>query len=132
MKCSLCAVFLLLCATLVQSQETKSRVSFDEIGNGFLEDCDIPATSQSSMDAFMSGSCIGYIIGFDQAINVLSRLHNQPQPYCTDQKVTNDQLLRVMLKFLKDNPSKTHMRTSILMMEAFMGAFPCKDVPQKK
>jgi hypothetical protein len=55
----------------------------------------------------------------------------QSQPYCLPDEVTHGQMMRVLIKFIKDHPEKAHFKTGVLEVESFMDAFPCKQ-PSKK
>jgi hypothetical protein len=51
-----------------------------------------------------------------------------PQQSCDVSKemlLTNGQLGKILLKFIKDNPAKAHFATVVLFMGAVEAAFPC-------
>jgi hypothetical protein len=104
-------------------------------GNEFLAGCgDMPDSSPTSPTAppeFDWGRCQGYVIGIDDGVQLAYDIVGQPQPYCVPSEVTTGQLIRVLIKFIKDHPEKAHSKTKVLEVEAFINAFPCKQ-PSKK
>lgn len=40
--------------------------------------------------------------------------------------ITNGEAVRIVVKFLQENPSMLHMKGSLLAMTALMKAYPCK------
>jgi hypothetical protein len=66
--------------------------------------------------------CIGavpYVRGLDDGITLLDT------DYCASDGLTNGQLEKILLKFIKDNPAKAHFATVVLFMGAVEAAFPC-------
>jgi hypothetical protein len=45
-------------------------------------------------------------------------------PFC-EPHVTNAQLLQILLKYIRDNPEKAHLRTAVLYLAAMEKAFQC-------
>ena len=71
-------------------------------------------------------------MGVVDGVNYGYDVHGAPRPFCIPQEVTYRQAMRVVLKFMKDNPAKTHKITEVLIAQALKTAFPCEDLPQKK
>jgi hypothetical protein len=42
-------------------------------------------------------------------------------------QVTISQMVRILEKYLRDNPQYLHEKASLIAMAAFSGAFPCKE-----
>jgi hypothetical protein len=64
--------------------------------------------------------CYAYVHGFDEGVGLVSTA-----PYCAPQEVANGQMVRILMKFIRDNPAKAHLSTGLLFLEAMKGAFPC-------
>jgi hypothetical protein len=50
-----------------------------------------------------------------------------PAPFCLPDEIPNGQIVRIVLKSIRDNPDKSHEGTAILIMGALGHAFPCSD-----
>src|SRR5258708_7305329 len=124
------ALLLCLCAVpMVETQER--RQSLDESGNAFLSLCEDAGDSSSKQSHFQEGECFGYADGVDDGIRMTFDAVNRPKPYCLSDEVTHGQMMRVLVKFIKDHPEKAHHQTRVLETESFMDAFRCKP-PDKK
>jgi len=117
---------------LATAQEQNQSVS--ESGNAFLTQCEL-VLDRSSMkekgDPVDAGECFGYVVGVNHGVRMAYDIVGQPQPYCLPDGVTHGQMMRVLIKFIKDHPEKAHQPTVGLEIESFMDAFPCKQ-PSKK
>ena len=65
-----------------------------------------------------SGSASHTCGGLDDGMGVLRT------PFC-EPHVTNVQLLQILLKYIRDNQEKAHLRTAELYLAAMEKAFPC-------
>jgi hypothetical protein len=100
-------------------------------GSDFLEVC-------SSVDSGGSGdaarvqrdaTCLGWVEGFADGFLVYGELLNVPRRdrmACVPRGVTTVQLVRVIQKYLADNPGKAHRPTRYIASIALAGAFPCR------
>jgi hypothetical protein len=101
-------------------------------GNAFLRLCSaIDKEDQSSHEAIAVTACLGYVDGFTEGV-ALERLYagskekQKPSaPFCIPEDVENGQMVRIVLKYVRDNPTDAHMSTSLLMMDALGKAYPC-------
>lgn len=116
--------FLLLCAF--------SGISFAEhlgkSGNEFLVECSAVGKDSGLTDSEMTKNmvCMSYVEGLVDGIRVELAAHvkGRTEPFCfTD--VTSMQLLRVTLKFIRENPEQANLHTAVLMLKAWEKAFPC-------
>jgi hypothetical protein len=95
-------------------------------GNDFLQVCDGPFSNDAEKLMFES-FCIGYLQGLQQMHQVVVGVRNVQPLYCEPtQSGTYDQLKRVVVKWLKNNPEHLHRDARVLVTRALMEAFPCR------
>ena len=100
-------------------------------GSEFLEVC-------SSVDGEHKGdlvrsnndaTCLGWVEGFRQGFTVYDELLGVPEKdrmICSPRAVTTVQVVRVIKKYVADNPDKAHRATRYVASLALARAFPCK------
>ena len=98
-------------------------------GNKLLEDCQ-PITRAdrqelSEHQVAYGVPCYGYVLGVADATNSFGYQHQIPQMYCVPEHVTPDQLVRVVVKWLENNPERLHMAGALVVNAALTTAFPC-------
>ena len=74
-------------------------------------------------------TCLGWVAGFADGFLVHEELLNVPRRdrmACVPHGVTTVQTVRVIKKYLADNPGKAHRPTRYIASIALAGAFPCK------
>jgi len=74
-------------------------------------------------------TCLGWIEGFANGFSVHDELLGVPQKdrmICVPREVTTVQIVRVVKKYIADNPDKAHRATRYVASLALAGAFPCK------
>lgn len=128
---------LLLCSLSFSLQATtQSETPSENIqtGNGFIRDCsDVDAQRGELTDRALANiaTCTGYLMGLNDGIGVMVAVANQSNkavlksPFCLPDSVTLGQQVRVVLKYIRANPGKAHMDTSVLATKALKEAFPC-------
>jgi len=93
-------------------------------GLDFQRDCHTTLTRKGQLSdptvAISIGNCVGYLEG------VLDAVHGQPTGICTPSAIKNEQLIRIVLKHLNDNPAKLHDRASSQILVALRDVFPCR------
>ena len=78
-------------------------------------------TTQQGIDGTF---CRGYVAG---AVDQMVGLSVQTTTvYCIPSNADNDQLVRVVLKYLNDNPATLNYPAAALVAKAIIAAFPCK------
>ena len=78
-------------------------------------------TTQQAIDGTF---CRGYVAGaVDQMVGL--SLHTATV-YCIPSNADNDQSVRVVLKYLNDNPATLNYPAGALVAKAIIAAFPCK------
>ncbi len=100
-------------------------------GRDFLEVCS-SIDSEGNRDADRIGrdaTCLGWVAGFADGFLVYGELLSVPRKdrmACVPRGVTTIQIVRVIKKYLADNPGKAHRPTRYIASIALAGAFPCK------
>jgi Ssp1 endopeptidase immunity protein Rap1a len=73
-----------------------------------------------------NGMCLGYIVGVsDQAMGDQASGHAK-RNYCLPSEVHSEQLVRVVKKYLEDNPVQLHYGAEVLTINALTDAFSCR------
>jgi hypothetical protein len=101
-------------------------------GNDFRRFCAAVAAKSEPGPDFMTGTCYGYIDGVMEGITY-SRAYAQakagksvvPRLFCQPASVENGQIIRIVLKYIDDNPKDSHLPTAALLIDAMTAAFPC-------
>ncbi len=73
--------------------------------------------------------CVGWVEGFADGFLVHEELLSVPRKdrmVCVPRGVTTIQTVRVIKKYLADNPGKAHRPTRYIASLALAGAFPCR------
>jgi Rap1a immunity proteins len=100
-------------------------------GQDFLQACS-SVGSEGNGDAARiqrDATCLGWVEGFADGLTVHDELLSVPRRdrmACVPQGVTTIQTVRVIQKYLADNPGKAHRPTRYIASIALAGAFPCK------
>lgn len=71
--------------------------------------------------------CHGYIMGVHDTVKSSERLFEEPALYCEPARVSSEQMVLVVKKFLKVNPELLHYSASSTVVEAFIDAYPCPE-----
>jgi len=90
----------------------------------FVQMCEqVDREDNNTLEANHSGYCLGYfwaVIRWNETGRTRSSL-------CVPQRVTVDELRKVFLKYMNDYPEKLHEDADLMVWEALMGPFACKD-----
>jgi hypothetical protein len=88
-----------------------------------------PSSAQGTGDEWLKRcsdddfACATYLAG----VNDLHNLPEVPKMYCIGKSgATVVQMRQVVLKYLRDNPNKTHLSFISLVLDAMREAFPCR------
>ena len=122
-------VAVLACGTFASAQN--AEYPFDS-GNAFLRLCStVEKEQRTNIETQHALGCIFYIAGFVQGVEVgntttkVQMKQTTEMPFCRPDKVENAQLVRVVLKYIRENPEDAHQDTMLVAMWAFQKAFPC-------
>lgn len=95
-----------------------------KIGSGDNGKLTIKTTPEDIRDVVNGSYCRGYVLGVvDSLISISAATQTT---YCIPDNADNDQLVRVMDKYLNDNPAKLNDPAGQAVAKAIFDAFPCK------
>jgi Rap1a immunity proteins len=110
-------------AVLVAAMLGSCVMSFAEdlfSANAIMPGCrefNSPSGSNGAI-TFKTGLCLGIVSTF----NMIGSYVN----ICSPDNVTNNQLVRVVVKYIDDRPARWHEDFRLLAQEALFAAWPCK------
>ena len=80
--------------------------------------------------AYAYGWCMGFVIGIRESNNTFHSRYRSSSGkfmgFCEGGNVSNGQMVRILVKYLNDNPDKLDLYPGALALEAFTNAFPCR------
>jgi hypothetical protein len=129
------ALLMAVASLFLVSPAVAKDVNVDD-GNNLLKNCSsliarIDA-QQATSSNFALGQCLGFVTGADGLHTDLINFGLMSASYCKPESVTRAQLIRLVVKFLKENPGYLNMSGSSLVLMALKEAFPCpKPQPSK-
>jgi Rap1a immunity proteins len=128
---ALLGVFFVCSAARAAPQSAAEQPDISRSGRDFLEVCS-GVGSGGDRDAARierDATCLGWVEGFADGFLVYGELLSVPRKdrmACVPRGVTTTQLVRVIQKYLADNPGKAHRPTRYIASIALAGAFTCK------
>ena len=124
------AVFLLISGCLVAQDDWKGD------GSSLLTNCSLAVRvfdgeKLSSVDATEGTFCVDYISGIHDTDFMVQMLEEHEKitlmkHACPPSNASTVQAVRIVVKYLHDNPERLHMPASVLVTDAIRSAFPCK------
>ncbi len=87
------------------------------------------ADVENSTERLDAGFCAGYVAGVTDAEAMWKAVEGKTSKathYCVPEGATTAQGLRIVKKWLNDNPDKLHWRADFIIHQALLEAFPCK------
>ncbi len=112
-------------------KSTAEQPDISRSGSNFLEACSTidSEESRSSVRIYSDAACLGWVEGFKEGFTVHDELLSVPQRdrmACVPRGVTAIQTVRVIRKYIANNPDKAHRPTRYIASLALAHAFPCK------
>lgn len=98
-------------------------------GNYLLEQCQSfikLVDSERDYIAVNAGACGGFVQGVSDTIYFLGDELPKEAKFCEPNGTTNTQLVRIVVKYLKDNPKLLNTSKTSLVWSALQDAYPCK------
>jgi len=117
-------MIVLLCTVTLARTEDVAHNYFN--GNRLLEKCEAYI---NNTDIAEGNVCAGYISGISDLHETLVnwKILKQEKGWCKPVDVYNSQLVRIVTKFLQENPEHLHKGASGMVATALSEAFPCTD-----
>jgi len=128
---TLIAVSCVCSPSSVGSKSAAEQPDISRSGSDFLQVC-TSIDSEWKADPVRihnDATCLGWVEGFGNGFTVHDELLSIPERdrmICMPAKVTTIQIVRVMKKYVADNPDKAHRATRFIASVALARAFPCK------
>jgi hypothetical protein len=123
---------LFVCSPASSGQKSATeQPDISTSGRDFLEVCS-SVDSEGTRDAVRvqrDATCFGWVQGFTDGFLVYGELLSVPRRdrmACVPRGVSTVQIVRIIKKYLADNPGKAHRPTRYIASIALAGAFPCK------
>jgi hypothetical protein len=129
--CSRASTAFVCSAASTGPKGTPEQPDISRSGRDFLEVCSSIDSEWTRDPARIQrdATCLGWVAGFADGFLVHEELLSVPKKdrmACVPHEVTTIQTVRVIKKYLADNPGKAHRPTRYIASIALAGAFPCK------
>lgn len=95
-------------------------------GNELLSDCKQFLKEGRDFDGFQAGKCVGLVRGVSNTVYFYRNVLSKDEMFCEPNGVTNGQRVRIVVKYLEDNPKLLNEPDIVLVWRASMDAYPCK------
>ncbi len=126
MRKSILAIFL----TLGAASSSEVRAS----GNELLAECNLvirmmdDGVAPSAREGPKVGRCLGMMQGIT-SLNMVYQVKDRDSAlFCLPSNgISNGQAARIVVKYMRDNPSELHNEQSLVAIAAFIDAYPCAD-----
>ncbi len=128
---TLVGIFLVGSPASTSPKSTPEQPDISRSGRDFLEVCST-ADSEGNRDAgrvSRDATCLGWVAGFAEGFLVHDELLGIPRRdrlACVPNGESSIQIVRVIKKYLADNPEKAHRATRYIASLALARAFPCR------
>ena len=129
--CSRASTGFIYSAASTAPKSTPEQADISRSGRDFLEVCS-SVDSEGNRDPARiqrDATCLGWVEGFADGFLVHEELLSVPRRdrmACVPRGVTTVQIVRVIKKYLAENPGKAHRPTRYIASIALAGAFPCR------
>lgn len=102
-------------------------VHCNEMGTGhFLLNACKAFLAAGTKGDFNAGYCLGFIHSNEQEEMVRKMSDNAKKMYCMPKDITDEQLARVLIKYLEGHPDQLHLAASQLIWMAYSNGWRCK------
>lgn len=101
----------------------------EQTGSHLLNKCRqvIALTEDREADLNDAAYCMGFVRAVYQGVS-MTAYYCESKRYCApDDGITTEQGVRIVVKYLQENPVKLHQDEFDLAFAAFINAFPCKE-----
>lgn len=121
-------VVAVLCFLGTDIGQAKEAAAIND-GNAMLANCaamERIVEQRKTDDMFGAGYCIGILHGVRSAMRVANALVPIKDVTCVPESISNGQAMRVVVKWLKDNPTVLDYDAGQLAYLALQESYPCK------
>jgi hypothetical protein len=115
---AVCLFLLVVCVIPVYGNDMGT-------GHFLLNACKAFLTAGTKGD-FNAGYCLGFIQSNEQEEMVRKMSDKAKNMYCLPKDITDEQLARVLVKYLETHPEQLHLAASQLIWMAYSNAWRCK------
>jgi hypothetical protein len=125
-------VLIILCGPkLARAEHDGNELSVEcTVALRSIED---PTFHATPPDALRSGTCIGLIRGVWNTLsfwNTFDSKHDESKLHgCIPDEVGMVEAIKVVMKFLNDNPAQLHLKDTMLIHLALATGYPCSESP---
>ncbi len=129
---TLTAVCFVYSSGSVGSKSVAEPPDISRSGSDFLDLCsgiDAEPTRDPAVRTHNLATCLGWVEGFRDGFTVHDELLGVPEKdrmVCMPRTVTTVQIIRIIKKYIADNPDKAHRATRYVASIALARAFSCK------
>src|ERR1700686_5308465 len=128
---TLIAVCFISSSGSVGSKSASEQPDISKSGSNFLELCSSVDSEpkEDPVRTLNDATCLGWVEGFRDGFTVHDELLGVPRRdriACIPNGVTSVQIVRVIKKYVADNPDKAHRATRLVVSVALASAFSCK------
>jgi hypothetical protein len=121
----------LMALALVGMLGTVSAAEASYDGNELLGQCQryiklVDGGAARSDAHYDAGACGGFVQGVASTSAFYDEFIPIKLKFCTPDTATNSQLVRIVIKYLKDNPKTLNESRTVLVWRALLDAYPCK------
>ena len=98
-------------------------------GNELMSKClDAQQVADNQRDlTYPTAISTGFCLGFSQGVQNTLQFFPKEAGVCFPKEgITAGQSMRIILKYLQDNPSQLHQKDTVLAVIAFKKAYPCR------
>ncbi|MNP43722.1 hypothetical protein D3C76_1375580 [compost metagenome] len=98
-------------------------------GNGLLRQCQQfikMMDGEKDFNRLDAGTCGGFVQGVSSTVFFFRGELKKDDKFCEPDTATGNQLVRIVVKYLKDNPKMLNEGRTTLVWLALMDAYPCK------
>lgn len=116
-----------LIGTVASSSFIANAVELRNDGNELLDACKefIAGANDRNFNAFKGGKCVSYVRGVSDTVFFYRSVLKKDERFCEPAGVTNGQRVRIVVKYLEDNPKMLNRSDMVLIWNALMDAYPC-------
>ena len=102
-------------------------IRFD--GNELLDQCQQfikVMDGEKNFNRLDAGTCGGFVQGVSSTVFFYRDELKKDDKFCEPDTTTGNQLVRIVVKYLKDNPKTLNEDRTILVWRALLDTYPCK------